>query len=34
MQPTSFRSLFLINPLLLADAADGAAKPGAYIEWH
>jgi len=34
VQPATLRSLFLIDFLLLADAADCAAKPDANIERH
>src|ERR1700730_10407617 len=34
MQPASFCCLFLINPLLLAYAADRAAKTNADVERH
>jgi len=34
MQPASFRSLFLIDLLLLAHATDRAAKPDADVDGH
>jgi hypothetical protein len=34
VQPTPLRSLFLIDSLFLADAADGAAKTDANIDGH
>jgi hypothetical protein len=34
MQSTPLRSLFLIDPLFLADTADGATESDAYIERH
>jgi hypothetical protein len=34
MQPASLRSLFLIDPLLLAHATDCAAKPDADVDGH
>jgi hypothetical protein len=34
VQPTPIRSLFLIDLLLLANAADGAAKSYADVERH
>jgi hypothetical protein len=34
MQPATFRSFFLIDPLCLANAADCTAKPDADIERH
>ena len=34
VQPATLGGLFLIDLLLLADAADGATKPDANIYWH
>lgn len=34
MEAASLCCFFLINPLFLADAADGATKPDANIDRH
>lgn len=34
MQPASLGSLFLVDPLLLPNAADGTAKTDADVERH
>jgi hypothetical protein len=34
MQSATLRRLFLVDPLFLADATDGAAKSDAYIDEH